>query len=204
MSEAIEAIRVFARRAEGVVPHRFEMIEKLDDGTPIPAEALSQDHTIGLYYEQIPRKMLDVLEAYIPAGWQDFELQRDPEGERFLEYPPLRDVVFRAEMLQYLGEGWWATTPCVRYPAATAEALARLMQEAYGVVHLYIHPGMPMPLWIRGRPKEEPYEGVQAVIQARGPDRVLPCNIHTEVPMEYAKRWEAQARSYYLLWEPKP
>ncbi|MCC6446982.1 MAG: hypothetical protein IT210_26455 [Armatimonadetes bacterium] len=198
MSKAVGAIERFARLAEQVLPHRFDIIEQLDDGTRIPSEALSEDHTIGLYYEQIPLKMLDEEEAFIEVGWDDFERQTGPDGD-YLEYAPLRHVRFRAEKMQYLTEGWWVTTPCVRYPAATAEALARLMEESYGEAHLYLHPKMPMPLWIRTESKGQDYEGVQAVIQARGPDRMLPVNIHTEVTMEYARRWEELARSYYLL-----
>ena len=48
-TSAEAAIRDFCRQIEGLVPHRFDVIDRLDDGTVIPIEALSEDHSIGVY-----------------------------------------------------------------------------------------------------------------------------------------------------------
>ena len=38
---------------------------------------------------------------------------------------------------------------------------------------------------------------LQVAIQARAGDHMRPTNIHTECPMEYARRWATTARDYY-------
>jgi hypothetical protein len=60
------------------------------------------------------------------AGYQPIEIAdllpqlasvHTPTGvctEWYLEYVPLRGVRFRAERLQYLGQGWWAVTSEVK------------------------------------------------------------------------------------------
>jgi hypothetical protein len=119
----------------------------------------------------------------------------------YLEYVPLRGVRFRAERLQYLEEGWWAVTSEVKYPAQTVLALLHLLKQRYGAAHLLINAELPMPLWLRPAPLGQDSGGVEAVVQARGEGRMLPTNIHTECPMEYASRWAEAARSYYRILE---
>jgi hypothetical protein len=121
--------------------------------------------------------------------------------EQYLEYVPLRGVRFRAERLQYLEEGWWATIPQVKYVSLTVLGLLYLVKRHYGSAHLCLHTELPMPLWIRSAPLAEEATGVQAVIQVRDENRTRPTNIHTECPMTYARRWAAQARTYYQLAE---
>lgn len=182
----------------------FEVIAALGDGTAIPAEALNEDHTIGLYSPVIPRKMRENL-----AGFREIEVADLRPGaslsegatggtaEWFLEYPGLREVRFRAERLQYLEEGWWAVTREVVYPARAVLALAFAMKQQYGAVHLCLNVELPMPLWLRPASLGEETSQVQAVIQARGEGRVLFTNIHSECTLAYAAQWAEAARSYY-------
>ncbi len=187
------------------LPHAFEIITALGDGTPIPEEALSEDHTIGLYGSVAPRKMRDSLEGFREVEVADFVPQREPAGTRaglYLEFPGLRGVRFRAERLQYLEEGWWAVSGEVKYPAEAVLACSYVMKQRYGEVHLYLNSELPMPLWVRSGPLEAPARGVQVVIQARGEGRVLFTNIHSECTMEFAAQFAEAARGYYRLAEP--
>lgn len=208
MIDTVAEIDAFAREASTLIPHQFTTISALDDGTSIPPEALSEDHSIGLYGTVIPFKMRENL-----SGFRDIEvadllpqqlLASTPNGARldqFLEYVPLRGVRFRAERLQYLDEGWWATIPQVKYGALTVLALLHLVKRRYGSAHLCLNIELPMPLWVRSAPLSEEAIGVQAVIQVRDEIRMRPTNIHTECPMSYARRWAAQARNYYGIVE---
>jgi len=128
--------------------------------------------------------------------------RRKARADSFLEVPELRDVRFRAEKLQYLEDGWWATTSEVKYPAATLLAVLHVMRRHYGGAHLCLNTTLPMPLWIRSTPFGKPSEGVEVVIQARGEGRVLFTNIHSDCTMEYARAWAQAARRYYRLAEP--
>jgi hypothetical protein len=201
---AIREIEALIADLDGLLPHRFEVITALGDGTPIPAEALSEDHSIGLYRQAIPRKMRDAM-----AGFRDIQIgELEPQltmaetptglhAEWFLEYPGLRGVRFRAERLQYLEEGWWGVTSEVKYPAATVLALLHAVQRRYGKAHLCLNAELPMPLWIRPAPLGAPSGGVEAVVQARGEGRVLFTNIHSECTMEFASQFTEAARGYY-------
>jgi hypothetical protein len=208
MANGVAEIERLAAQVSSLIPHRFEIITRLDDGTAIPPEALSEDHSLGLYGEIVPYKMRENLAGYRQIEIADLvpqqELARSATGMRagwFLEYPPLRDVRFRAERLQYLEEGWWAVTAEVKYPAETTLALLYTIKQLYGAAHLYLNTELPMPLWIRPAPLGEETQGAQAVIQARGEGRILSTNIHTECPMETARRWAGAARNYYRIAE---
>jgi hypothetical protein len=206
MADPRDRIATLAAFASTVVPHRFDVIDALDDGTTIPTEALSEDHTIGIYAQVAPRKMREHIHGYRRIEIAELRPQTvvtpTASGVRhdiFLEYVPLRGVRFRAEDLQYLEEGWWATLHEVKYPAITVLALAHLIREAYDTAAIYLNTVLPMPLWIRSGPLEDESVDVQVAIQARADDRMRPTNIHTECPMEYARRWAAAARDYYDL-----
>jgi hypothetical protein len=199
MSDQVSELERFAEEASKLIPHRFEIVTGLDDGTGIPAEALSEDHTVGLYVGVIPRKMRDNLDAFRSIEVSDLVPQADESGDLFLEYEPLRNARFRAERLQFLEEGWWAITSEVKYPAATALGLMHVMKELYGAAYLCINGELPMPLWIRAAALGEETDAVQGVVQARGEGRVLLTNIHTECPMEFARRFVKAARGYYRL-----
>jgi hypothetical protein len=210
MSECVSELERFAEEASKLIPHRFEVVTGLDDGTRIPAEALSEDHTVGLYVEVIPRKMRENLDGFRSIEVADLVPQASEAQGLFLEYEPLRNTRFRAERLQFLEEGWWAETSEVKYPAGTVLGLMHVMKELYGAAHLCINGELPMPLWIRSAPGEEagtvealaPGEEtgrVEAVVQARGEGRVLLTNIHSECPMEFARRFAEAARGYYRL-----
>jgi hypothetical protein len=207
-SDALSEIEAFADQASVLIPHRFEILTALADGTPIPPEALSEDHSLGLYRGVLPNKMRQNLAGYRPIEVADLlpqlATERTPTGLRadwYLEYVPLRGVRFRTERLQYLEEGWWAVTSEVKYPAQTVLALLHLLKQCYGTAHLLVNAELPMPLWLRPAPLGQEGGGVEAVVQARGEGRVLPTNIHTECPMEYARRWAEAARSYYRILE---
>jgi len=205
LSDPTAIVRTFADAAATLVPHRFDVLETLDDGTRIPVEALSEDHSIGVYADVAPRKMREHVDEYqridITFLRPQIRLEVGLAGSStqwFLEYVPLRGVQFRAEQLQYLEEGWPATLAEVNYPAHTALALAYLVQEAYGSsAVIYLNTTLPMPLWIRSQPIDSSDPGVQFAIQVQAGNRMRPTNIHTECPMEYARRWVTQARSYY-------
>jgi hypothetical protein len=206
MPDPKSTIAFFAEAASGLVAHRFDVITALDDGTPIPTEALSEDHTIGLYGSVAPRKMRDHAGGYrrltIPELRPQSLVSRTPEGSRtdlFLEYVPMRGVRFRAEELQFLEEGWWARISEVKYPAVTVLTFAHLISESFGDVEIYLNPELPMPLWLRSQPLDADPVEIQVAIQARAGDRMRPTNIHTECPMDYARRWAEAARSYYDL-----
>ena len=208
MTEADQVDRLtrFMAGLHDLVPHRFEVITQLGDGTRIPPEALSEDHTLGLYGEVIPRKMRESVEGYSSVDIGELRptvsLRQTPTGvvaESLLEYPPLRGVRFRAERLQYLEEGWWATTGEVAWPLHSVLALAYAVRQQCGAVHLCLHRELPMPLWIRGVPLGESTCEVQAVVQARGEGRVLFTNIHSECTLAYAAQWAEAARGYYRL-----
>jgi hypothetical protein len=204
MGDPVSMISTFADAAGGLLAHRFDVVVALDDGTAIPPEALSEDHTIGIYGDVAPRKMREHVDGYRLASLQELRLQSrmtsTPEGwktELFLEHAGLRGVRFRAEDLQYLEDGWWATISEVKYPAVTVLILAHLIQESVGESYVYLNDRLPMPLWIRSRPLESPNVEVQVAIQVRAGDRMRPTNIHTECSIEYGRRWVEAARSYY-------
>lgn len=198
------AIRDFCRQVERLIPHRFDVIDHLDDGTAIPMEALSEDHSIGVYWDVSPRKLrereseygrielhqLTPIEVWSPtiAG---------SSHEWYLECVPMRGVRFRSEWLQYLEEGWDASLATVTYPALTAITLANVLHSRYGAAFVYLNPITPMPLWIRSTPLKSAEVGIAAVVQVQSGGRMSPTNIHTECPMEYARQWAARARSYF-------
>jgi hypothetical protein len=206
MGEGLLELKRAAAEVERLLPHRFEIITALADGTPIPAEALSEDHTIGLYAGTIPRKMRDAAAGFQEVEIGDFLPQRpgradgeSASGEWHLEYPPLRGVRFRAERLQYLEEGWWAVTGEVKYPASAVLALLYVTKQRYGSAQMLVNTELPMPLWIRPGAGGKAAGAVEAVVQARGEGRVLFTNIHSECPMEYARQFAEAARGYYRL-----
>jgi hypothetical protein len=204
MRDTVPEISEFADEAAAVIPHRFDIITCLSDGTPIPSEALSEDHTVGLYTGTMPRKMRESA-----SGFRDVELcdllpqvslERTTTGARmewFLEYPGLRNRRFRTERLQYLEQGWWAVTREVKYPAATVLGLLHVMKRRYGAAHVCLNVELPMPLWLRSAPLARDADGVQAVVQARGEGRLLLTNIHTECPMEFARQFVPAIQEYY-------
>lgn len=203
-SRDIAEIRAVAKELSGFLPHRFEVITALADGTPIPAEALSEDHTIGLYRSAIPRKMRESMGGFREVEVADLvpqvALARTPTGAQasvFLEYPGLRDVRFRADRLQYLEEGWWAVTSEVKYPALAVLAALHLLKQRYGAARLCLNVELPMPIWVRSAPLGQEAQGVEVAIQARGEGRVLFTNIHSECTMEYAAQFAEAARGYY-------
>jgi hypothetical protein len=206
MTDVTAELTETAAQLSTLLPHRFDVITALSDGTAIPAEALSEDHTLGLYGDVIPRKMRENASGFREVEVADLlprmELQRTSTGASVqwsLECPALRNVRFRAERLQYLEEGWWAVTSEVTYPAATVLGLLHVIKARYGSARLYVNTELPMPLWIRATPLDEANRGIQAVVQARGEGRVLLTNIHTECPMEFARQFATAARSYYRL-----
>jgi hypothetical protein len=203
MSDCVSELERFAEEASKLIPHRFEIVTGLDDGTRIPAEALSEDHTVGLYVGVMPRKMRENLDGFRSIEVADLVPQQAAASEEseglFLEYAALRNTRFRAERLQFVEEGWWAVTSEVKYPAGTVLGLMHVVKELYGAAHLCINGELPMPLWIRAAPLGEETGTVQAVVQAWGEGRVLLTNIHTECPMEFARRFVEAARGYYRL-----
>jgi hypothetical protein len=208
MTDTLAEIEAFAAEASTVIPHRFTVITALDDGTSIPPEALSEDHSVGLYGAIVPHKMRENLGAYREIDVAELKPQQvltatatGARVEQFLEYVPLRGVRFRAERLQYLEEGWWATIPQVKYVSVTVLGLLYLVKYRFGSARLFLNTELPLPLWIRSAPLAGEATGVQAVVQVRDENRTRPTNIHTECPMVYARRWAAQARTYYQLAE---
>lgn len=206
--QTLVEIQRLADRLATMIPHRFEVITRLPDGPEIPPEALSEDHSLGLYGEVVPYLMRQAVAGYRAVEVADLSpqvvLQRTPTGIQaswFLECPGLRGVRFRTERLQYLEDGWWATAPEVHYPAETVLAALHAVKALYGAAYLYLNTELPMPLWVRPAPLGEPVAGAQAVVQARSEGRVIPTNIHTECPMEYARRWAAACRTYYRVAE---
>ncbi len=208
-NDAVADIEAVAAELSRLVPHTFGIVTALNDGTVIPTEALSEDHTIGLYRTAVPRKMRENLAGFRDVGVADMAPQRaleaTPTGARadlYLEVPALRGVRFRAERLQYLEEGWWAVTGEVKYPAATVLAALHVVKQRYGAAHLCLNTELPMPLWVRSTPLGQESRGVDVVIQARGEGRVLFTNIHSECTVEYARQWAHAARRYYRIAEP--
>jgi len=204
MTDPIAGIKQFAEDAAAIIPHRFEIIIRLSDGTPIPPEALSEDHTVGLYADVMPRKMRESATGFRDVDLSDLlpqvSFETTATGARiewFLECPGLRNVRFRTEKLQYLEEGWQAVTSEVKYPAATVLGLLHVMKRRYGAAHICLNTELPMPLWLRSAPLAQAADSVQAVIQARGEGRLLLTNIHTECPMEFARQFVPAVRGYY-------
>src|SRR5262245_55313934 len=158
-NDAVAEIEAVAAELSKLVPHTFGIVTALNDGTVIPTEALSEDHTVGLYRTAVPRKMRENLEGFRDVDVAEMAPQRALEGtptgaraDLYLEVPALRGVRFRAEWLQYLEEGWWAVTDEVKYPAATVLAALHVVKQRYGEAHLVLNTELPMPLWIRSAP----------------------------------------------------
>jgi hypothetical protein len=198
------SVKTLAAAAGNLVSHRFDVIDTLLDGSRIPVEALSEDHSIGIYGAVAPRKMRDHADGYSMVDLAEFRPSRalsdTPFGaayQELLEYVPLRGVRFRAEELQYLEEGWDATLVEVKYPLYTTLALLNLLEEAYGSAHAYLHRTLPMPLWIRTEPLGAEPARAQIAIQVTATGRMRPTNIHTECSMEYARQWVSAARDYF-------
>jgi hypothetical protein len=207
-AEAIAEIEAVAADLRMLVPHAFSVVTTLADGSAIPPEALSEDHTLGLYRTAIPRKMRESLDGFRDVDIADFLPQHVVEVTRtgskadwFLEWPALRHVRFRAERLQYLETGWWAVTSEVKYPAGTVLAVMHALKRRYGAAHLCLHTTQPMPLWIRSAPLGQATEAVEVVVQARGEGRTLSTNIHSESTMEAARPYVEAVRKYYRLAE---
>ena len=205
MDDAL-TVKALAGGAADVVSHRFDVIDTLMDGSRIPIEALSEDHSIGIYGTVAPRKMRDHIDGYAAIDLAELrpsrELRATPFGteyEELLEYVPFRGVRFRAEELQYLEEGWDATLVEVKYPLYTTLALLHLVRESFGSAMLYLNRTLPMPLWIRSEPLETESVRAQIAIQVTAQGRMRPTNIHTECSMEYARQWASAARDYYDL-----
>jgi hypothetical protein len=203
-SSAEAAIRDFCRQIEGLVPHRFDVIDRLDDGTVIPIEALSEDHSIGVYWDVSPRKLREREHEYVRIELHELtpiEVWSPTVAgschEWYFEYLPMRGVRFRAEWLQYLEEGWDASLANVTYPAMTAITLANVLHSRYGGAFVYFNRTTPMPLWIRSTQLESADVGISVVVQVQSGGRMSPTNIHTECPMEYARQWSDRARSYF-------
>lgn len=199
-------VRALAHGAANLVSHRFDVIDTLLDGSRIPVEALSEDHSVGIYGSVAPRKMRDHVDGYAAVDLAELrpnlELATTPFGAKYqevLEYVPLRGVRFRAEDLQYIEEGWAATLVEVKYPLYTTLALLHLVAEAFGSARLYLNRRLPMPLWIRSEPLGEEPARAQIAIQVTATGRMRPTNIHTECSMEYARQWVTAARDYYDL-----
>jgi hypothetical protein len=57
VTDVIAEVTTMAEQLSRLLPHSFEVITALPDGTPIPVEALSDDHTVGPYGKETPRKM---------------------------------------------------------------------------------------------------------------------------------------------------
>lgn len=196
-------IREFCEQLD-LLPHRFDVIDHLDDGTVIPVEALSEDHSVGVYYKVSPRKLRERAHEYRQIALHELTplevSSRTLAGARhewFLECVPMRGVRFRAEWLQYLENGWDASLAHVTYPAMTVVTLANVCHHRYGGAYIYLNPTTPMPLWIRSTSLESSDAGISAVVQVQSGGRMSPTNIHTECPMEYARQWAGRARSYF-------
>jgi hypothetical protein len=201
---AEHAISDFCRHIEQLLPHRFDVIDHLDDGTGIPVEALSEDHSIGVYREISPRKLRERQHEYVRIELHELTpievsspTVAGARHEWYLECVPMRGVRFHAEWLQYLEEGWEASLESVTYPAMTAITLANALHTRYGRAFIYLNPTTPMPLWIRSTQLESADVGISAVVQVQSGGRMSPTNIHTECPMEYARQWSERARSYF-------
>ena len=56
-------------------------------------------------------------------------------------------------------------------------------------------------MWIRPAPLGKKLDPIfpQIAIQAWSLDKPVYTNIHTEISMEYARKWAAQARNYYKI-----
>src|SRR5262249_21874747 len=159
MTDTLAEIEAFATEASTVVPHRFTLITALADGTAIPPEALSEDHSVGLYGAIVPRKMRENLGAYREIDVAELRPQQvltatatGARVEQLLEYVPLRGVRFRAERLQYLEEGWWATIPRVTYVSLTALGLLHLVKRRYGSARPGPNTDLPPPPGVPSAP----------------------------------------------------
>lgn len=218
MSTVGEAkLRATGNVLEPIIGHQFSIIDEIEPGVKVPIEALSGDHTVGLYLDVIPRKMRDQVSGFREITLGDLRPHISPGEEcrnvAYLEAEGLRSGRFRAEWLQYLEDGWWAYVDEVKYPAVEVLGSVYYMKQTYGQAHIYLHPTVPMPLWIRPTPLSEsgndlpqraqdraekandPF--VQIVIQARCRDSIVFTNIHTEVSMTYASRWAGAVHGYY-------
>jgi hypothetical protein len=204
MAKEPTIIRTFAAAAERMLPHHFDVVDSLGEDTSIPVEALSEDHSIGIYSSVPPRKMREHQDSYCRVDIAELLLQTQltfhvtgVRYESYLEYVPLRGVRFRVEELQYLEQGWGATLSEVKYPTNTVLVLLYLVMDRYGSVFLYLNKRSPMPLWIRATPIGELDSSVQCAIQARSGDRMRPTNIHTDVTIEYARRWADGVQEFF-------
>lgn len=202
--DPVAEIEAVAGELSTALPHTFSIITTLADGSTIPPEALSEDHTIGLYRTAIPRKMRESLAGFREVDIADFLPQQIVEVTRtgskadwFLEWPSLRNVRFRTERLQYIEEGWWAVTSEVKYPAVTVLAVMHAIKRRYGAARICLNAELPMPLWIRAAPLGQAAVGVEVAIQARGEGRTLPTNIHSECSLEAARPYAHAVRNYY-------
>lgn len=188
---------------EPLMAHKFSVIDEIEPGVKSPIEALSEDHTVGLYLDVVPRKVREQLAGFkeISLGYLRPHTNENAEGQEaiYLEAEELRNCQFRAEWLQYMEEGWWATVDEVEYPAREVLGALYYVTKTYGQAHIYLNTQVPMPLWIRPVPLSQPDDGefVQIMIQARSQGKFIPTNIHTEVSMEFARRWVAAVHGYY-------
>ena len=191
-------IEELAEQLGPVVGHRFDMIDVINPGgLRIPAEGLAEDHTMGIYCERMPRKMLEASGSFTEIRLAELYPQRGGEGVAYLEYAPLRGVEFQAEKLQYLKEGFLARVAECKYKAGQVLGTLYVMNKVYGDYHIYVNTRLPMPLWIRPNEMGDRELLPQVAIQAFSGDRCTPTNIHVDVPKECAALYYEACRNYY-------
>ena len=197
-----ELLKETGRQLTPLIGHEFSVIDEIEPGVKCPLEALSGDHTVGIYLDVIPLKMREHLSGFQEISVADLRPQKstsDGMERLFLEAESMRLSRFRAEWLQYLETGWEAYVDEVKYPCQEVLGTAHFMKSVYGDAHIYLNTEVPMPLWIRPRAISSKLNGEmpQIVIQGRSLDRIIFTNIHTEVSMEFARRWADAVHGYY-------
>jgi len=80
-TDPIAEIEAVAAEVSTLLPHTFSIVTTLADGSTIPAEALSEDHTIGLYRTAIPRKMRESLDGFKDSGHRRFSAAARYRGD---------------------------------------------------------------------------------------------------------------------------
>jgi len=191
-------LEAFGKKVGSAIEQSFDVIDEVQPGVPMLPEALSTDHTVGIYCQAIPLKMREHLDGFERISLEELKPQFDGKAAMYLEYEPLQGVQFRAEWLQYIEEGFAAMVDEVKYSAKAVLGAIWATKQAYGEVYIYLHKTIPMPLWIRSTPLGvEDASRPSICLQAYSGDSFIPTNIHVEVDMEYARVWVPGVHTYY-------
>ena len=194
-----QIIKEFMELLEKAVDKPFEIINEVEPGVKMETEALSSDHTIGIYCKLLPLKVREQLDGFKKIHISELLPICNNGSVEYFECIKLRKAKFRSEWLQYIEEGFDATVDEVKYPALSVLGTLHVLYNRFNNANIFLNDKVPMPLLLSPEPIREIGNGLfpAICIQAYSGTSPIPTNIHVEVSMEYARIWVPGVHTYY-------